>query len=688
MEYYGNILCLTFSELTSCDNGEPVMTRCCYDSAKRRGSIIVVRPGKGLGNEALIEYSSLPEKYKEAVKAKYGDPERIMSRENEPLVMDNAAYLYFSQVRIGGRTLSDKLRDEYYLNASVLNRLIENMNGQKMGRNAGNNRTAINWDGIYQENERLYEVYGHTLPRSRRIQETIKAYLKDGYASLVSKKVGNTNRTKLSLGSPQGRWVIAQMRSRYPYKTYQDIFDEYQTIYESKGWKPIDSIHTFRDFLDDPKVKHMWADVKQGELVLRQAVQYQHDTMMPTVSGMLLYGDATKLNLYYKAYVNGKYKVATTMVYEVIDACSEVFLGCAIGSEENFELTYRAYRNAIEFFGHKPYENVTDGQGGTRRDDAQWFFTNLAMVSRYAAPYHGNSKIIESAFGRMQSQVLRKYDNYTGGNITAHSDRSKVDLEYIEENVSTLPTFDEMVAQYMTGREAWNNAPHPNQELYPGMTRMEVFNASINERYTPVLTEEMKRDIYMIPLRKEIKISQGGIKFEINGHEYSYTVKQEGSSMKPDLKWIRDNMGRQFEVHIDPLEVGTEGSIIRLYETSIVDGKKQRRFVTEATPKPVIHRAIGEQTDEERQYIREVERDVHELRVRMSIEHHEMDMEYGIAPEQHGRKTPQIKGLNKRYEQIADRLVSREQLPEPEPAEIYPDTVGQRQKRDSFADRM
>ena len=686
MQYYGNILCLTYSELTSCDNGEPVMTVSNYQSLRRRKQIIIARPAHGLGNEALIEYSSMPERFKAAVKAKYGDPEKIMSRENEPLAMDNAAYIYFSQLRVGDRALSDKLRDQYYLNASVLNRLIENINDQKMGRNAGNNSTPVNWDGVFAECERLREQYHHTLPKSRRLRETISTYRKEGYASLVSGKVGNVNRTKLSLDSPQGRWVIAQMRSRYPYKPYQDIFAEYQTIYEKKGWKPIDSVQTIRDFLDDPKVKHMWADVKQGELVLRQAVQYQHDTMMPNVSDMLLYGDATKLNLYYKAYVNGKYKVATLMVYEVIDACSEVLLGYAIGSEENFELTYKAYRNALEFSGHKPYENVTDGQGGTRRDDAQWFFSNLAMVSRYAAPYHGNSKTIESIFGRLQAQILRKYDNYTGGNITTHSLRSKADLEYIETNKDSLPTFEELVQQYISARAEWNNAPHPNQQLYPGMSRLEVYAACRNEKFTPVLTEAMKRDIYMIPLRKEIKISQGGIKFEINGHEYSYTVKQEGSSMKPDLKWIRDNMGRQFEVHIDPLEVGTEGSIIRLYETSMVDGKKQRRFVTEATPKPVIHRAIGEQTAEERQYIREVEREVQGLRVEMSLEHHEMDMEYGIAPEQHGRKTPKIKGLETRYEQIADRIVS--QASEPEPAEVYPETVGQRQKRESFADRM
>lgn len=686
MEYYGNILCLTFSELTSGDDA--IMSLQCYRSLQRRKGITVVRPGKGLGNEALIEYSSLPERFKTKVVAKYGDPEMKMGRHSAPLVMDNAAYMYYDKRMCNGRQLSDGLRDKYVLNASVLNRLLENVNNQRIARHACNSGTGVNWDGVYSECEALRDAYGHTLPHKARLQEAIRKYQKDGYASLISGKIGNSNTMKLAAGTPQGEWVIAQKRCRYPYKSYLDILEEFNAIAPAKGWKFISSVQTIISFLEDPKVKHRWADTVQGELALRQAVQYQHDTRLPAVRDMLWYGDATKLNLYYKAYVNGKYKLATLVVYEVIDACSEVLLGCAIGTDENFELMYRAYRNALEFAGHKPYENVTDGQGGTRRDDAQWFFSNLAMVSRYAAPYHGNSKTIENIFGRMQQQVLRKYDNYTGGNITTRSAKSKVDLEYIEANIDTLPTYDQLVEIYMDCREQWNSMPHPNQSLFAGMSRMDVYLGTVNDEYAPALTDEMRRNMYMIPLRREVTSTAAGIKFDINGKEYSYTVKQAGSENLPDLVWSRDNIGRKFEVHVDPWTVGNEGSVIRLYEVSIVDRKKVRRFVTEATPKPVIHRAMGEQTEGEMQYIREVERNVQQLRVQMSIEHHELDMQYGIAPEQHGRVTPQIKGLPKRYEQIADRISLQGRLPEPEPAEVYPETVGERQKKESFADRM
>ena len=692
MEYFGNILCLTYGELTSGD--DPVMSLQCYRSLQRRGAINVVRSGKGLGNSALVEYSSMPERFKERVLAKYGNPEKIMSRANEPLAWDNEAFIYFDRREVGGKVLSDRLRDQYYLNASVLNRLVKNLHNQQMGRHACGNRTKINWDGIYAENERLREIYGHTLPGSKRLQETVNRYIKEGYPSLLSKKIGNANRTKLAAGTPQGDWVIAQKRCRYPYKSFQDILEEYNATAPSKGWKRIESVQTIVNFLEDPSVKHRWADTVQGELALRQLVQYQHDTQLPMVRDMLWFGDATKLNLYYKAFVNGSYKPATLMVYEVIDACSEVLLGCAIGKDENFELMYTAYRNALEFAGHKPYENVTDGQGGTRRDDAQWFLHNAASVFRYAQPYHGNSKTIENIFGRLQSQVLRKYDNYTGGNITTRSSRSKVDIEYLEANVNNLPTFDELVAQYMSCRDDWNNMPHPNQKQFPGMTRMQVYQSTTNDAYAPALTEEMKQNIWMIPLRKEIKATAAGIKFEINGKEYAYTVKQ-ADGIKPDLIWMRDNIDRQFEVHVDPWTVGQEDSVIRLYTVrKTSDRKKERIYVTDATVKTVIPRAQAEQTEDVRKYIREVERDVQDLRVRMSIEHHAMDMEYGIAPEQHGRVTPQIKGLNKRYEQIADKIVRTGQarvVPsgvEPQPAEVYPETVGERQKKESFADRM
>ena len=64
MGYRGNILTVTYSELTSTDNGGAVMSGSCYDQLKHRSRINVVVRGGGLGKEAEVEWSSLPERFK------------------------------------------------------------------------------------------------------------------------------------------------------------------------------------------------------------------------------------------------------------------------------------------------------------------------------------------------------------------------------------------------------------------------------------------------------------------------------------------------------------------------------------------------------------------------------------------------------------------------------------------------
>ena len=130
-------------------------------------------------------------------------------------------------------------------------------------------------------------------------------------------------------------------------------------------------------------------------------------------------GDGTKLNLYYK---DDKGKMCTISVYEVMDVATEVFLGYDIAPTEKFDSQYRAYRMAVEFAKVKPYEIVTDNQGSQRTSLAQAFFAKIAVVAKPTMPYNGQSKSIESAFGRFQQQVLHKLWNFTGQNITAKKD--------------------------------------------------------------------------------------------------------------------------------------------------------------------------------------------------------------------------------------------------------------------------
>ena len=63
MEMYGKIRCVTFPELVS--QGR-ILSKPNYDKKVREGKIRVVRPGKGAGSYALIDYTSLPALIREA----------------------------------------------------------------------------------------------------------------------------------------------------------------------------------------------------------------------------------------------------------------------------------------------------------------------------------------------------------------------------------------------------------------------------------------------------------------------------------------------------------------------------------------------------------------------------------------------------------------------------------------------
>lgn len=73
-------------------------------------------------------------------------------------------------------------------------------------------------------------------------------------------------------------------------------------------------------------------------------------------------------------------------------------------------------------------------------------------------------------------------------------------------------------------------------------------------------------------------------------------------------------------------------------------------------------------------------------RVRLWLEKVELESEYGVAPEQHGFKTPNIKGVSKKeFEKIFDMLLQERALKQAEDlpdnaSHIYPDSLGKIQK--------
>lgn len=624
------------------------MTYTTYEKLSSRKRLKKIDSGGGLGRRVQIEYSSLPERFRKRFEAKYGDPEELLRQDKPALVINAEARRFFAGLEPetfrlpNGETLPDDKVEEYTLNASVLDVLHAEVEKQRLGRNRLKNSTRIIWENILASAERLRADFHHTLPNNEaRLKDKLRTYEREGFICLVSKKFCNANKTKIT---PEGgRLLIALRRSRVPVYTLRQIFDEYNRRAERKGWKTLESMNSVTSYLERPDVAPKWWAAVYGELSARQKFDRKQQTILPGVRDALWYGDGTKLNLYYKGRdKDGGLVKKTVMVYEVIDAYSEMLLGYSIGETENAELQRRAFRMAIETAGHKPFEIVTDNQGGQKTNDSLSFMSRICHITRKTAPHTPQAKSIESVFGRFQREVLHADWRFTGQNITATSRDSRPNSEFIGANVDNLYTFEEMCAAYADYRQRWNDLRHPESK----MSRREMYLRSQNPE-APALSQYDYMEMFWSVTERPSEFTSSGITIQVAGQRYSYEVLDaEG---RPDMEFRRTNTTRKFFVRYDPDDM----TRVWLCTKPAVGGL---RMVAPAVPYAVVHRAIQEQTPEEQAFLRETLEANKRERIRRQMEGYELEVAHGVAPEQHGLRTPRLQGLKPReQERLLDR---------------------------------
>ena len=647
MEYLNNEICVTYEELTSGD--DPVIKGATLRQNIKRGNIERVQRGGGEGEHAMIAYSSLPEKYKARFVERKGDPVELLRqrRMRDRVRTDEEARQFFEDYTYDMNgvqtTLSKKLVAEYTLNASVLNALVRDLEDKATNRKMLGNSLSTLWECVAATSESLREIYGHTLPENpSRLREKINRYKKEGYVSLISGKVGNKSTVKIT--PEMGRQLIALRRSRVPVYTYPQIFEEINRIAPEKGWKPLKSRRSMVQWFERPEIEPLWYDAVHGEMAAHQRYGRKHRTKLPGRRDSLWYGDGTKLNLYYR---DGDGKMRTTMVYEVVDAYSEVLLGYHISDREDFEAQYNAYRMAVQVSGHKPYEIVHDNQGGHKRLEKDkgtgqaGFFDMICHIHRPTAPYSGQSKTIESIFNRFQQQELSKDWRFTGMNITAKKAGSRPNLEFVEANRDRLFTLDELKAHYAEARRAWNEAPHPAT----GIPRIEMYGQSVNEETDTVTVHDMV-DIFWIWAKRPATFTDSGIEITIGGRKLPYEVYERPGH--PDHEWRRRNTYRTFYVKYDPNDLRS----IQLYWKDKAGELRKDRI---AEPYMVVHRAIQEQAEGEAEFIRREQEANLRDRIDRQVMAKEIEYAYGVAPEQNGLDTPKLKGVTAEAQREIDR---------------------------------
>lgn len=544
------------------------------------------------------------------------------------------------------RHLTEKMIEEYTINASVLGELEKMAARRQAIRSSLNAPMSGAWDLILDSSERMRESYGHTLPGTlARLKTRLKAWKSDGYQSVVSGKLGNSSALKIT--GDFLKLIVALKRSKVPVYTDAQLFEKANEIAEERGWKPIRSLSGMKKWLNSPSVEPLWYDAVYGEQAARQRYGRKHKTALPTRRDTLWYGDGTKLNLYYR---DEQGKVRTTQVYEVIDAMSEVLLGYCISDTEDYEAQYHAYRMAIQTSGHKPYEIVYDNQGGHKKLDSDGFIGKICRVHRPTQPYNGESKTIESVFGRFQAQVLHKDWRFTGQNVTAKKASSRPNVEFIEANKDSLYTLEELKDAYAAARKEWNEGVHPAT----GERRIDMYEKSVNEETQEVTLHDMV-DMFWVFTKRMATFTDQGLQVTVKGEKRQYEVCS--SPGIPDHEWRRKHTYERFIVAYDPYDFAS----IRLY-TKGTDGSL--RFERTAEPYILIHRALQDQqgTDDAK-FIRQEQEANLQDRIERTVAGRTIAAEHGTDAEQQGLHSPKLKGTTAAVQRQIDHRMERYSQP-------------------------
>lgn len=633
---YGDILTISVNDWIAAG-----LTYDRFNHDSKDGLLSIVK--RGINGNTLIDVKSIkrPDR-RAAIEAAFGS---IEEQDKKPsimdIVIDEDARMFFRDYTYTDesgkeRHLPEDTQRQYTNEASIFNMFRRVYNRQIVARATNGKRKTKKefFSECAKQAEILAEKYANKLPSNvRSLEHKYEEYASNGYESLINKLYGNKNSGKITEDAKY--WIIARYATPVDKVTTQQLLAEYnEEARKHEDWKTLSSEQAIYTFLNRPEIKPLWFGMRYGELKSKAKYIRQHSTILPTCRDAIWYGDGTKLNLYYRTD-NGD--MATCMVYEVMDAYSEVLLGYHISDREDFESQYMAFRMAMQFSGNRPFEIRYDNQGGHKKLAAGEFFSKLASLHYPTAPYNGSSKTIESAFGRFQAQFLHKEWNFTGQNINAKKNESRENYETIMSNKANLPTLDEIKRRYEQRREEWNNAEH----FDTGIPRIEMYRKSRNPRSIKVSPLDMITMFGIIDPTPNT-YTASGITKTIKRLNYRWEVLTADGD--PDYNFLRNNVDRKFHIGYDMNDM----SIVALYTKE----QKGYRFVAMAQKYIEIHRAKQEQTEFDHQFIKASELANKKMRLEMVDEIETIMERHGMHPAQHGLNMPKPKGINIRKEDV------------------------------------
>ena len=503
MEYYGNKLCISYHELV--DSG--IMTEPNYKYKAWKGQIDVVRRGGGAnGCCALIAIDSLPTKYKEAVEEMYpgGDEVRIKTWVLSNYEMDQAAVAFFHDRSKTGIDLDEKKKREYIINASVLNCCIKLYERARDSQRLFGGR--YNWDMMAKTIETLREELGHTLPASTlRFRKKVNDYKRNGYGCLISGKFGNQSARKVDYKTKQLVRGLAVLPNK-PYNS--NVHEMYISfvcgeldVYDPKTgelFNPDDftdkngdpkslSESTINNILNEPATKMLI------EKSLSSWSTFMHEQMpyMHRHSGQFSLSQITMDDVdLTRKLKDTKQRVHAYYAYDVVSQC---VIGASYARKKDERLVVDCFRDMFRLIARNgwgiPAGSEVENHLMSQYKEGFLKAETVFQFVRFCAPLNSQEKYAEPLNGAKKRSVIHK--NHEGIGRFYGKGKWRQEYQKVSDETNELYedkeyfTWEQLVADDRKDNEEWNNTLHPNQKMYPGMTRRQVLEANINPNLLP-----------------------------------------------------------------------------------------------------------------------------------------------------------------------------------------------------------
>jgi hypothetical protein len=427
MEYYNDILCVTFEDISD------IIQKECFNKLVQRNQVTRVRRGC-YGTTALYSVDSFPIRYKEEIYKKFPDIKELAKA--KPLLdgiePDGVALNYYETFKLpDGRYLTDDKIKEYANNAAILNRIKEifdNATSKRSKLRKGFKNKGEKWEDIVRALPRLQSTMPHSLPENaRRLQDKLKQYVKGGYEVLISGKFLNSNANKIKTEAQEAflATLIADRRNL----DNEQIKKIYNMMSEQVlDWEKISAsaVAAWRDKLD-----LITSAGRLGVTKFRNTKTMQVKRTKPTLPLLYWTTDGWDVELLYQKQEENKngHNVTTyhnrLTVVVVLDPCVNYIVGYAVGTHETPTLIKEAFRNAInhtaELFGQrlKPNQLQSDNYG---KSVMPAFYKEITDKYTPAQSKNAKAKIIEPYFKRLNKKYCQFMPNWSGFGMPARKE--------------------------------------------------------------------------------------------------------------------------------------------------------------------------------------------------------------------------------------------------------------------------